>query len=146
MAGREAHHAGRIGASQEYAEHLSRYRGNPPATIDKKLAHVGKLSAHLAGRDKTWSTMALTDIDGFLVDARSDMHVTPCRYRLWRPFLRPLPARHGAHSSDLAESVIAPVQPKFERPRPALPWEDVQRLLRRWTPPRHGGCATTRSC
>ena len=32
-------------------------------------------------------------------------------------------------SSDLAESVIAPVQPRFERPRPALPWEDVRRLL-----------------
>jgi integrase len=26
--------------------------------------------------------------------------------------------------------VISPVQPKFERPRRALPWEDVQRLLR----------------
>ena len=26
--------------------------------------------------------------------------------------------------------MISPVQPKFERPRRALPWEDVQRLLR----------------
>ena len=33
-------------------------------------------------------------------------------------------------SLDLAEAVIAPVQPRFERPRPALPWADVQRLLR----------------
>jgi len=33
-------------------------------------------------------------------------------------------------SADLAESVIAPVPPKFERPRPALPWTDVPRLLR----------------
>jgi integrase len=30
----------------------------------------------------------------------------------------------------LADGVISPVQPKFERPRRALPWEDVQRLLR----------------
>jgi alkylation response protein AidB-like acyl-CoA dehydrogenase len=30
----------------------------------------------------------------------------------------------------LADAVISPVQPKFERPRRALPWEDVQRLLR----------------
>ena len=31
---------------------------------------------------------------------------------------------------ELAESVISPVQPKYERPRRALPWKDVQRLLR----------------
>ena len=29
-----------------------------------------------------------------------------------------------------ADAVISPVQPRFERPRRALPWEDVQRLLR----------------
>lgn len=115
---------------QEYAEHLSRYRGNPPATIDKKLAHVGKLSAHLAGRDKTWSTMALTDIDGFLVQcaqryARATVADIACGVRSFVRFL----LATARISSDLAESVIAPVQPKFERPRPALPWVDVQRLL-----------------
>jgi integrase/recombinase XerD len=31
---------------------------------------------------------------------------------------------------DLADAIVAPVQPKFARPRRALPWEDVQRLLR----------------
>ena len=36
----------------------------------------------------------------------------------------------GRISIALANSVISPVQPKFERPRRALPWEDVQRLLR----------------
>jgi integrase/recombinase XerD len=36
----------------------------------------------------------------------------------------------GQISVDLADSVVAPVQRKHERPRRALPWEDVQRLLR----------------
>ncbi|UUZ65458.1 tyrosine-type recombinase/integrase [Polaromonas sp. P1-6] len=36
----------------------------------------------------------------------------------------------GRISRNLAESVISPVQPKYERPPRALPWEDVQRLLR----------------
>lgn len=116
---------------QEYAEHLSRYRGNPPATIDKKLAYVGKLSAHLADRDKTWSTMALTDIDEFLVRcaqryARATVADIACGVRSFVRFL----LATARISSDLAESVIAPVQPRFERPRPALPWADVQRLLR----------------
>ncbi|MFK0692100.1 site-specific integrase [Mesorhizobium sp. IMUNJ 23033] len=31
---------------------------------------------------------------------------------------------------DLSETVIAPVQPRLERPRRALAWEDVQRLLK----------------
>src|SRR5262249_4493918 len=31
---------------------------------------------------------------------------------------------------DLADSIIAPVQRRHARPRRALPWEDVQRLLR----------------
>ncbi|WP_245440700.1 site-specific integrase [Mesorhizobium sanjuanii] len=31
---------------------------------------------------------------------------------------------------DLSEAVIAPVQPRLERPRRALAWEDVQRLLK----------------
>jgi len=35
----------------------------------------------------------------------------------------------GRISVDLAESVIAPVQRKDERPRRALPWDDVQQLL-----------------
>ena len=36
----------------------------------------------------------------------------------------------GRIRTDLADGVISPVQPKFERPQRALPWEDVQRLLR----------------
>jgi integrase/recombinase XerD len=46
-----------------------------------------------------------------------------------RSFVRFLLAT-GRISTDLAEAVIAPVQPRHARPRRALQWADVQRLLR----------------
>jgi integrase/recombinase XerD len=53
---------------QEYADHLARHRGNPAVTVQKRLDHVGRLLEHLAGNGKTWRTMALTDIDDFLME------------------------------------------------------------------------------
>jgi integrase/recombinase XerD len=116
---------------QEYADYLARHRGSPPVTVEKRLAHVGRLLEHLAGRDKTWSTMALTDIDDFLVDlaqrfARSTVADIAGSVRSFSRFL----LATERISVALADSVISPVQPRFERPRRSLPWEDVQRLLR----------------
>jgi integrase/recombinase XerD len=116
---------------REYADHLARHRGNPETTVRKKLDHVGKLSEHLAGHGKTWRTMALTHIDEFLVRsarryARSTVADIAGSVRSFVHFL----LATGRISIALADSVISPVQPKFERPRRALPWEDFQRLLR----------------
>lgn len=96
-----------------------------------KLQHIGKLWEHLSGQGKTWSTMALTDIDAFLVAcaqryARSTTAGIAGSVRSFTHFL----LANGHISIEPADSVIAPVQPKHERPRRALPWEDVQRLLR----------------
>jgi site-specific recombinase XerD len=114
-----------------YADHLARYRGNPEVTVHKKLDHVGKVLEHLARQGKTWRTMTLRDIDGFLIHCarryrRSTTADIAGSVRSFAGFL----LATGRISVDLAESVIAPVQPKHERPRRALPWEDVQRLLR----------------
>ena len=115
---------------REYADHLARHRGNPERMVLHRLAHVEKLTAYLAGIGKTWETMALTDIDAFLIECAE-------RYARWtvgdlagsaRSFAGFLLAT-GRISADLAASVVSPLQPKFERPRRALPWEDVQRLL-----------------
>lgn len=116
---------------REYADHLGRHRGNPETTVHKKLAHIGKLSEHLAGSGKAWDTMALTDIDAFLIGcaeryARSTVADIAGSVRCFARFL----LATGRISIDLAEAVISPVQPKLERPRRALPWTDVQRLLR----------------
>jgi integrase/recombinase XerD len=115
---------------REYADHLARHRGNPETTMHKKLAHIGKLSEHLAASGKTWGTMALTDIDAFLIGcaeryARSTVADIAGSVRCFARFL----LASGRISIELAESVVSPMQPKFERPRRALPWKDVQRLL-----------------
>src|SRR5580658_1836743 len=116
---------------REYADHLVRHRGNPERTVHKKLTHIGKLSEHLAACGKTWGTMALTDIDAFLIEcaeryARSTVADIAGSVRCFARFL----LTTGHISTELAESVISPTQPRFERPRRALPWKDVQRLLR----------------
>jgi integrase/recombinase XerD len=116
---------------QEFGDHLVRHRGNPSVTVQKRLTHIRELLEYLADRDKTWSTMALTDIDGFLVGsaqrfARATVADIAGSIRSFARFL----LATGRISIELADSVISPVQPRFERPRRSLPWEDVQRLLR----------------
>jgi integrase/recombinase XerD len=100
-------------------------------TIRKKLAHVGKLFEHLAGRGKTWRTMALLDVDDFLIEgarrySRSTVADMAGSIRSFSRFL----FATSRIPIDLAEAVISPVQPRFERPRRALYWEEVRRLLR----------------
>jgi len=118
------------GLLQEYADHLVRHRGNPSRTVHKRLAHIGRLLEHLADRDKTWSTMALTDIDDFLVGlagrfARATVADIAVSVRSFSRFL----LATGRISIGLADSVISPVQPRFEHQRRSLPWDEVQRLL-----------------
>ena len=130
---------------QEYADHLVRHRGNPAVTVRKRLDHVGRLLEHLAGNGRTWRTMALTDIDGFLMEcaqrfARSSVADRAGSIRSFSRFLLVT----GRISIALADSVIAPAQLKFERPHRALPWEDVR--CARWTSPPQGAFATMHSC
>jgi site-specific recombinase XerD len=114
-----------------YAEHLAHRRGNPEVTVHKKLSHIVKLLEYLARQRKTWRSITLVDIDRFLIECsqrymRSTVADIAGSVRSFSRFLLAT-QRIGV---ELAESVISPVQPKYERPRHALPWEDVQRLLR----------------
>jgi integrase/recombinase XerD len=115
---------------REYANHLTHHRGNPPVTVQSRLTKVSRFLEHLAHRGKTWSTMTLSDIDDFLVSiaerfARSTVADFAGCIRSFSRFL----LATGRTSVDLADSVISPVQPRFERPRRSLLWEDIQRLL-----------------
>ncbi len=115
----------------DYAAHLGQHRGNPEVTVRKKLDHVGKLLEHLHRSGKSWRQLSLPDIDAFLIGcahryARSTTADIASTVRSFARFL----LVSGRIRADLADAVISPVQPRFERPRPALPWEDVQRLLR----------------
>jgi integrase/recombinase XerD len=110
---------------------VEEHRGNPEVTIAKKLDHVGKLIEHLGRSGKSWRQLSLPDIDAFLIACarRYARSTTADIASTVRSFVRFLLAS-GRIRADLADAVISPVQPRFERPRRALPWEDVQRLLR----------------
>ena len=116
---------------RDFATHLARHRGNPEVTVHKKLDHISKLLKHLAASGKSWRQMRLPDIDAFLIEcarryARSMVAGVASSVRSFCRFL----LSSGRIDVDLADAVISPVQPRFERPPRALPWEDVQRLLR----------------
>jgi integrase/recombinase XerD len=115
---------------RDYASHLGQHLGNPEVTIYKKLDHVCKLLEHLHSSGKTWRQLNLPEIDAFLVACtrRYARSTTADIASTIRSFVRFLLVS-GRVRVDLADSVISPVQPQFERPRRALPWEDVQRLL-----------------
>lgn len=120
-----------IAVLRDYAAHLGQHRGNPEITIRKKLYHVGKLLEHLRRSGKSWQHLSLPNIDAFLVEcanhyARSTTADIASTVRSFAQFL----LASGRIRTDLAAGVISPVQPKFEHPQRALPWEDVQRLLR----------------
>jgi integrase/recombinase XerD len=116
---------------RDYAAHLGHHRGNPEVTIRKKICHVGKLIEHLSRSGKSWRQLRLPDIDAFLIGcarryARSTTADIASTVRSFARFL----LVSGRIRVDLADAVISPVQPRYEHPRRALPWEDVQRLLR----------------
>jgi integrase/recombinase XerD len=113
-----------------FAAYLINHRGNPEITVRKKLAHVDKLLSHLRRRALGWRTMQLSDIDRFLIEcARCYARTTTADIAgSVRTLLRFLQAT-GRRDTAFAESVIAPVKRKHERPRKALAWEQVQRLL-----------------
>ena len=120
-----------VAVLRDYASQLRQQRGNPEVTIRKKVEHVNKLFEHLGAAGKTWRSLSLPDIDAFLIACarRFARSTTADIAGTVRSFARFLLAS-GRIRKDLADAVIAPVQPKFERPRRALPWDDVQRLLR----------------
>lgn len=116
---------------RDYAVHLRQHRGNPEVSVHKMLGDVRKLLEHLAAFGKSWRQMRLPDIDAFLLQCarRYAPATTSAIASIVRSFARFL-LTSGRIRVDLADAVISPVQRRFERPRRALPWEDVQRLLR----------------
>src|ERR1700744_5951177 len=100
--------------------------GNIGATPRSRLDHVGRLLEHLSRSGKSWRQLSLPDIDAFLIGCarRYARSTTADIASTVRSFARYLLAS-GRIRADLADAVISPVQPRFERPRRALPWEDV---------------------
>lgn len=116
---------------REFAQHLREHRGNPIGTIHKKLVHVGKLLAFLHVRRRGPQQARLADIDAFLIEcreqyARATAADITCSVRSFMRFM----LSSGRMTVDLAPSIVGPIVRPAERPHRALPWEDVQRILR----------------
>lgn len=116
---------------REFADHLYQHHGNPASTVHKKIAHVSHLLVFLRERGRRPQQLRLHDIDAFVGSCRKRYARTTVAdiCSTLRGFVRFL-RMSGRISADLAPSILAPIVRSNERPHRALPWEDVQRILR----------------
>lgn len=115
----------------EYAEHMCCYRGTSSRTVAVQRFHLEHLLRFLRKRRRSVRRLRLIDIDALLAE-RSRAWSVRTRADLCtavRGFLRFL-YLSGRLKVDLSGAVLAPRIRRGERPPRALPWPDVQRILR----------------
>jgi integrase len=114
-----------------FASYLSDVRGNPPQTIHKKLVHMAMFAAHCRRRRRTVHRARLKDLDDYIIAcreryARATVADICTTMRMFQRFSYAT----GRSRRDLSGSVVSPIIRANERPHRALPWADVQRILR----------------
>ncbi len=116
---------------EEFAEHLRVNRGNPESTIHKKVVQMSALETFLRSRRRKVEEIKLRDIDAYVLGCRERYARTTTADICGgiRAFLRFLHIT-GRVPLDLSSAVAAPVVRNNERPRRALSWDDVRRILR----------------
>ena len=115
----------------EFAQQLREHHGNPPKTIHKKTRHIRDFITFLRRRQRYPHQVRLRDIDAYLIHCRkryARVTAADIGYSI-RGFMRFL-FSSGRVKSDLGSLVAIPVVRRAERPHRALPWKDVQRILR----------------
>jgi integrase/recombinase XerD len=115
----------------EFSEHLRELRGNPEITIHKKVQHIREFMVFLRRRHRQLKNVRLPDIDAYLLHCRRRFaRSTVCdiggSVRRFMSFL----LETGRTRVDLSPLVTLPKVRPAERPYRALPWKDVQRILR----------------
>lgn len=116
---------------QEYAEHMRRERGCTAKTIAVQRFYVEHLLKILRSRGRSPQRVRLIDIDALLIERRSHWSIRTLAELCTavRGFLRFLHVT-GRLKVDLSDAVLSPrVRRDAYLPR-ALPWPDVQRILR----------------
>jgi integrase/recombinase XerD len=115
----------------QYVEHRLRHGGVSPRTASLDARHVSSFIAFLRSRVRRPESIRVVDIDEFVVSCGSRMtrKTVAGICSALRAFLRFLVVVGRLHH-DLAPSVVAPRLRSADRPPRALPWKDVQRLLR----------------
>lgn len=116
---------------REFVDHLRLDRGNPAGTIHKKLTHIALFKTFLSKRDRKLLSLRLQDIDAFVIECRKRYARTTVAdfCSTLRGFVRFLHLS-GRLPVDFSTSIATPIVRRHERPHRALPWADVQRILR----------------
>lgn len=114
-----------------FADFLRNVRGAPSSTIRKKLAQLIMFRRYRQRHGGAGRPTRLAEIDRYIVSCRRRYARTTVAdiCSTIRAYLRFLHAT-GRHRLDLSHAVLAPLVRLAERPHRALPWADVQRLLR----------------
>lgn len=115
----------------EYAEHMRRYRGTTDRTVVVQRFHLEHLLRFLRRRQRSASRVRLIDIDALLTERsrRWSVRTLADLCTAVRCFLRFL-YLSGRLKVDLSRAVLGPRVRRSARPPRALPWPDVQRILR----------------
>jgi integrase/recombinase XerD len=115
----------------EYRQYRRVHNGASEGTLIRDLETAGSFLRHLQRRMKSIEQMTLVDVDAFVraLSTRLAKRTVADTCSSLRAFLRFLQIT-GKLSVDLASGVIAPRYRIDERPPRALPWKDVQKILR----------------
>jgi len=116
---------------QEFVAHRARHRGVARSTIRGDARYVSAFLAFLRSRGRRADAPRLADIDDFVgaCASRWTVKTVAGMCSVLRAFLR-FRFASGRLRQDWAAGVISPRTRSHNRPPRAMPWKDVQRLLR----------------
>lgn len=115
----------------QFVEYRLKHGGVSPKTVPRDVFYVSEFIAFLRKRGRHSDAVRVVDIDGFVAAccARMTRKTVAGICSTLRAFLR-FRVAVGRLRYDLASSVVAPRIRSADRPPRAMPWPDVQRLLR----------------
>jgi integrase len=112
-------------------EHRLKHAGVSPSTVPSDVRYASAFLAHLRQLGRRPDAARLVDVDAFVEACcgRMTRRTVAGICSTLRAFLR-FRVAEGKLRNDLSSSVVAPRVREADRPPRALPWKDVQRLLR----------------
>lgn len=115
----------------EFIAYRVKHRGVAVATIRQDVSVATEFLSFLRGRGRRPATPRVLDLDKFVIEltSRRTRKTVAGNCSTLRAFLRFLHMT-GRLRVDLASCVVAPRTRAVDRPPRALPWRDVQRILR----------------
>lgn len=116
---------------REFVAYRVKHRGIATSTIRSDVSVATKFLSFLRVHGRRSGSMRVTEIDGFVLDlaAICAKKTVAGNCSTLRAFLRFLHLS-GRVRADLSSCVVAPRTRSVDRPPRALPWKDVQRILR----------------